>query len=115
MSIKEKTIERFVTQLANLGCKFKVITSEGTEYGDLVVEQPKHSRPHNKVLPHVDYKTIINNLKTGDVVEIDCPEEITINSVQSSISGYSNKVYGIGAIVTARRKGTRVLEILRVE
>jgi hypothetical protein len=115
MSIKEKTIERFVTQLINLGCQLKVITPEGTEYGDLVVTLPRKRGPYVRVLPYIDYKTAVDNLKVGDVAELDCPEAITLDSLQSSLSSYGSKLYGMGSIVTARRKGTRILEVLRVE
>jgi hypothetical protein len=112
MSIKEKTIERLVNQLANLGCEFKVITEDGTEYGELNAVSKKHK---TDVLKHVDYKTVLANMKAGDVEVLVCPEGIPLESLRSSISGHGASNYGAGTFTTMCNKDNNTVEVLRLE
>jgi len=114
MSIKEKTIERLVNQLANLGCELKVITEDGTEYGDLIVTVP-HKKGKVEVLSYVDYKTVLSNMNAGDVEVLVCPSEVPIESLRSSISGHAASVYGAGVFTTMCNKDNNTVEVLRME
>lgn len=113
MSIKEKTIERLVNQLANLGCELKVITEDGTEYGDLIVAPSKRGRV--EVLAYVDYKTVLTNMKAGDVEVLTCPPDVPIESLRSSISGHAAATYGAGVFTTMCNKDNNTVEVLRME
>lgn len=113
MSIKEKTIERLVNQLANLGCELKVITEDGTEYGDLVVSPSKRGKV--EVLAYVDYKAVLANMKAGDVEVLVCPAEVPLESLRSSISGHAAAVYGAGVFTTMCNKDNNTVEVLRME
>jgi hypothetical protein len=112
MSIKEKTIERLVNQLANLGCEFKVITEDGTEYGELTATSKKHK---TEVLKHVDYKTVMANMGVGDVEVLVCPPHVPIESLRSSISGHGAFTYGAGTFTTMCNKDNGTVEVLRLE
>lgn len=114
MSIKEKTIERLAQQLTNLGCKIKIITEDGTEYGDLEIAKVVAKKRTN-VLARVDYKTAIDTMKAGDVVVIDSPLDVPIESLRSCITGYSAHKYGAGVFTTAVDKEKHAIEILRME
>lgn len=113
MSIKEKTIERLVNQLANLGCELKVITEDGTEYGDLVVSPSKKGRV--EVLSYVDYKTVLASMKAGDVEVLVCPSHVPLDSLRSSISGHAAATYGAGVFTTMSNKDNNTVEVLRME
>lgn len=114
MSIKEKTIERLVNQLANLGCELKVITEDGTEYGDLVVANT-HKKIKTEVLSYVDYKTVLSKMTAGDVEVLVCPAEVPLESLRSSISGHAAAVYGAGVFATMCNKDNNTVEVLRME
>lgn len=114
MSIKEKTIERLVNQLANLGCELKVITEDGTEYGDLVVANT-HKKGKVEVLARVDYKAVLANMAAGDVEVLTCPSEVPLESLRSSISGHAAATYGAGVFTTMCNKDNNTVEVLRME
>lgn len=112
MSIKEKTIERLVNQLANLGCEFKIITEDGTEYGELTAVSKKHK---TDVLKHVDYKTVLANMTVGSVEVLVCPDNVPLESLRSSISGHAAAQYGAGTFATMCNKESNSVEVLRME
>lgn len=112
MSIKEKTIERLVNQLANLGCEFKIITEDGTEYGELTATSKKHK---TAVLKHVDYKTVLANMDVGSVEVLVCPVDVPLESLRSSISGHAAAQYGAGTFATMCNKDNNTVEVLRME
>ena len=115
MPIKKDTIAKFARNLTALGCSFKIIEEDGTEHGSLEVVAPKARRPRSDILSRVDYKTALDKIKVGDVVELYVPDGVSYASVQSSVSAYANKLYGAGAITSSANHKTKTLEVLRLQ
>lgn len=108
-------LERINRQLTNLGCKYKIISHDGVEYGDLEVVAPKPpaSRAYRRVIDRIDYKAVLDSLAPGEHTVIECPEDLPAAAVQAALAGYASKKYGAGAVMTSQR-GT-ALEVLRLE
>jgi hypothetical protein len=117
IDIKKDTIAKHIRILANLGCQFKVIESDGTEHGDLVVVTPKtrSNAPRIDVLEHVDYKTPLLAMKPGDVISIKAPPDMPLESLRSSISGCATYEFGAGSVTTTLDRPVNAVIVLRVE
>lgn len=113
---KKETIAKHIRILGNLGCKFKVIEEDGTEHGELVAVVPtKPKKPRNPVLKRVDYKAMMADMKPGDVININAPADLPLDSLRSSISGHGCELYGAGAFTTTLDRATHAVLVLRVE
>lgn len=118
MDIKKIAIERAVRQLANMGCKFKVIEDDGTEHGTLqVVVEPvrkKKNYVHRSVLNIVDYKSIINDMQPGDVRSVPCGS-LSPERIRGPIAAYCTTHFGKGTVMTSIDAARNTVEVLRME
>lgn len=116
MSIKKDTIAKYARHLANFGCKFKIIEDDGTEHGALqVMPTDKPRAPRTNVIGAIDYKTPIDKLRVGDVVELLVPAGIPAASLQSAVSGYCATTYGAGKFTSSFNRRSGALEVMRLD
>jgi hypothetical protein len=115
IDIKKKTIETYARHLTNFGCQFKIIESDGTEHGDLIVITPKSTAQRIDVLKHVDYKTPLMAMKPGDVICIEAPADVPIESLRSCIAGLATSEFGAGVIKTTLDRPINAVIVLRME
>lgn len=115
IDIKKDTIAKHIRILANLGCKFKIIESDGTEHGELVVAPEKVRSSRVEVLKLVDYKTPLQAMKPGDVISLTATPDMPLESLRSSIAGYSTHAFGVGAVTTTLDRANNAVLVLRVE
>ena len=114
MSIKTKTIENVVKILRALNAQYKIITEDGTEYGELVVanQKPKR-RPRQYPLGHFSnyVKPYLQKLNVGDVAEVPLGE-FDSKMLASRVSCVGIQMWGKGNC-TVHMTPTHV-EILRL-
>lgn len=115
MSLKNLAIERIARQLENLGCEYKIITSDGTEFGTLEVMTTKASkREHNRYVNATNYKELLKDIKPGESVFVPAGTA-PLEGVQSVCSSYMVMTYGKGAYMTAQVADRNGVEVLRLE
>lgn len=112
--LQQKELLKIIKFLDAIGCKYKIITTDGQEFGELSVVEKKLLKRQLK-RPYGDlssfYKPKINlEIKIGDVQEIDCGNH-NPTDMRSSICSYLGKVWGKGTYATCTKNNT--VEILR--
>jgi hypothetical protein len=112
VDLKARELNRAITFIAAVGCKYKIITPDGQEFGELETVK-------DKTRPHFDYGTFRKHYKPqlnmdaviGEIQFIDCggfePERI-----RSGLCAYLTTNWGVGTYVTAIKEN--IIEILRV-
>lgn len=117
IDLKKDIITKYVRHLTNLKCSFKIIEEDGTEHGELevVVHKPNTRARRSDVIGNVDYKSPLQAMKPGDIISIECPANLPIESLRSSIAGFSCTNFGAGAVTTTLDRDTHSVIVLRVE
>jgi hypothetical protein len=115
IDIKKDTIVKYARHLTNLGCQFKIIESDGTEHGELIVTTEKSRAPRVEILKHVDYKTPLLAMKPGDVISVKATHDMPLESLRSSIAGFATHAFGAGAVTTTLDRPINAVIVLRVE
>ena len=113
-----KTIAKAVELLKASGAKFKVISPNGDEFGELEVaaEKKKTFRfAHGELANH--YKPLLENLKVGEVATFKNPDpaKYDIEDFRSSACSWAGKEWGNGAHTSTIDRTFDTLEILRVK
>ncbi len=115
MSIKNLAISRMAKQLENLGCEFKIITDDGTEFGTLEIAEHKPAkREYRKYVNATNYKELLSNLKPGESVFVPAGTA-PLDGVQSVCSSRMIQLYGKGSCMTAQDTTRNGIECLRLE
>jgi len=114
IDIKKETIAKYVRHLTNFGCQFKVIEADGTEHGDLIIAAEKPAL-HVSVLKHVDYKTPMLAMKSGDVISLTATVDMPLESLRSSIAGFATNEFGAGVVTTTLDRANNAVLVLRME
>lgn len=110
-----KTIASAVRLLNATGAKYKVISPDGTEYGDLEVKVVKE---RTRVLKHeLGYfdrhiKPLITGIKPGDVVTIPYKDGSTHEEMRSCATAKCHALWGKGSYTSSL--GKHGVEILRI-
>ena len=118
-TIVTKTITRAIEMLTASGAKFKVISPNGDEFGELEVQPPKgkkHFRyAHGELANH--YKPLLEKLKVGEVATFKNPDpnKYDIEDFRSSACSWISKEWGLGAHTSTIDRDFDTLEILRVK
>jgi hypothetical protein len=117
-AITMKTIEQAIRLLTATGCKYKVITTDGQEFGELeIVRAPvKKKKVFGKLYPfgamHKHYYPHLVNLQVGDVACIPVAP-FDNNSLQSAVTGWASKTWGSGNYKTCVVNNE--VQVLRVQ
>jgi hypothetical protein len=114
MSIKNIAIERLSRQLETLGCHFKIITEDGTEFGDLEVVREKSKREANRFVNETNYRELCKNLRPGESVFIPAGTA-PLDGLQALCATYMGQTFGKGTYMTARQSERNGVEVLRLE
>lgn len=111
IELQKRELARAVKLIEMLGCKYKVISPDGEEFGGLTVVIPKPPRPkRNLRLPYGTvaeyYKPFIDvNLNVGEVIEIP-KGNFKVELLRSGICSYLTRVWGNKTYVTMMTKDT---------
>ena len=113
-----KTIAKAVELLKASGAKFKVISPNGEEFGELevAVEKKKTFRYAHGELASF-YKPLLENLQPGEVAMFKNPDpsKYDIEDFRSSACSWISKEWGNGAHTSTIDRRFDTLEILRVK
>ncbi len=117
--IVTKTIARAIEMLTASGAKFKVISPNGEEFGELEVVQHvekkkvfkhKHGTLRNIYLPH------LQSLNPNEVATIPVREEgVTVEDVRGSACAWATAHWGKGTYTSGVDKTFNNVEILRIK
>lgn len=110
--IKVKAIEAAVRTITNLGCNFKVIAPDGTEWGDLAVEKAKTHTKVNK-FAQTGYVQKIQALGVGDIAVIEWPQLETIEGLRKAMIGCGVRTWGLGSCISDIDREKRTVTVLR--
>lgn len=113
-NIKALALDRLVKQLENLGCQFKIIAEDGTEFGTLEVQPPKRSSPRLDIRGETNYPDLLKDLAVGDAAFVPAGTA-PLNKVQSVCCGFMSATYGNGSYMTVQHPDRNGVEVLRLE
>lgn len=116
--IQFKEFVRSVKFIESLGCKFKIITPDGEEYGALEVVVKKPQRKGSG-LPHGEISNFVRanldmNAEVGSVQEIFVPEKYVPLHIQASACHILSRAWGRDTYTTCLNKNNMSIEILRI-
>jgi hypothetical protein len=108
MSVKEKALQYAMDRLNAIGARYKIITEDGAEFGDLPIAPPQRVR-----IKYVDiYKETLNKINVGEVARFDATG-VSADGLRVAAHAYMCTKYKKGSAVSAVVNGNAV-EILRV-
>ena len=113
--IQLKELQRAIKFIEAIGCKFKIITPEGEEFGVLELKPPKPKRDHahgeitNFVKANLDLKAEI-----GSVQQIFVPVKYKPLNIQATTCHILSKEWGKENYTTCLNKNTASIDILRI-
>jgi hypothetical protein len=113
-SVTEKAIHLAIRNLSATGCKYLIITPDGTRLGDeaLVAAVPS-TRKHRKVnhFAQLGYAEKLAAMQVGDVCTFAPPPGVSTEAYQKVLSAKSGSLFGSGAFITSMTPD--VVEVLR--
>ena len=114
-----KTIAKAVELLKASGAKFKVISPNGEEFGELEVQAPKGKKTFRFAHGEISciYKPVLESLAIGEVATIKNPDanRFDIEDIRSSACSWISKNWGTDAHTSTIDRTFDTLEILRVK
>ena len=114
MSVKDKSLAHALKILDALNCQYKVIASDGNEYGQLQIAPLRKRKPSNKykwgersayVRPH------LKSLAIGDVAVIP-PAHFGLTDLQSTVTSVAHQLWGPSSYSSSITGGS--VELLRI-
>lgn len=111
--IKVKAIEAAVRTLTNLGCKIKVITPDGVEFGDLVVAPVKAKTVVNSFI-QTGYREQVSALQIGDIATIPWADSGSIDNLRSAMISRGISAFGKGSMTSDIDRLAGSVTVLRV-
>jgi hypothetical protein len=121
LDIQKIAIENLVAMLDKAGAQYKIILSDGTEFGALEVQTKKVIKRSPSLLPRGTlvnhYLPYIESLEVGDVACIPLPKSMDAESMRSSLSSWIHNKWGASSgttMVTKRNKQIEV-QVLRLK
>ena len=115
-AVVTKAISKAHELLKASGAKFKIISPDGTEFGDLEVaaEKKKHFKYEFGALRKV-YVPYIEALKTGEVAQIKVPTDFELEDVRGAACAWMATNWGNGTYTTTIDRDFDIVEVLRVK
>ena len=118
LDIQKIAIQNLVAMLDKASAKYKIILSDGAEFGELEVQTKKVMKRRSPLLPRGSlsnhYVPYISSLEVGDVVSIPV-DKFDAESVRSSVTSWIHSHWGAQAGSTMVNKQTKQLEVLRLK
>lgn len=116
--IQMKELQRMIKFITGAGCKFKIITPDGEEFGELEVKPVKTRAKRNLERPYGElinfYKPQIDfNAPVGSVQEIN-PGTYPAMRIQSGVCSLLHKEWGKDNYTTCVNTKTNKVEVLRI-
>jgi hypothetical protein len=114
LDVKAMALQRSLQILNSLGARYKVITDDGAEYGDLKVNYSTR-KPSRYPLGSIRnyYGPIIKDMQVGDVKEVGVAQ-FDLDTLQSGIGSFAGRLWGNGSIVTQRDFEKKCIQVFRI-
>lgn len=107
-TIKEVAVRKAIAILASVDAQFKIIDSDGNEYGELQAVKQKVQRKSYIAL----YRAQLEALPVGGIATIEAPVGSSAESLRSAAQAFAIGKWGTGSTISARKDSK--IEILRV-
>jgi len=115
LDIQKIAIENLVAMLDKAGAQYKIILSDGTEFGALEVQTKKVIKRSPSLLPRGTlvnhYLPYVESLEVGDVACIPLPKNTDVESMRSSLSSWIHTKWGKHSGTTMVLKSNKKAEI----
>lgn len=115
--IQMKTLNTVIRLLSVLPVKYKVVTEDGEEFGELeiVKHHKRESRnPHKKWGDLTEYaRSCVQSMEIGDVAVLPCAD-FDPDSLRSAACSWLSKNWGNGSYKTLLSKDNSAIEVLRI-
>ena len=116
LDIQKEQIVKLVKLLEGADAKFKIVLSDGTEFGTLEVA-PLRTRKRAPLYPYGSvrnqFKSAVDNLDVGKAAIIDVAG-FDIARVASNITAYTNVKWGAGSIATKSLRAQNKIQVVRL-
>lgn len=110
VDLKARELTRAINFIAAVGCKYKIITPDGQEFGELQIA--KRCRTYDYGVLRQHYKPQLNmDAVIGEIQFVDCGE-LAPESVRSGVCAYLTDHWGPSTYVTTIKDS--IVEILRI-
>lgn len=116
MSVQQLAIERAVNMLKGAGAQFKIITSDGQEYGELHVAEPVqrkrkvYTRPQGEMRDH--YLPHVIGMVPGGYAEVPAGP-YSLEDVRGPLTAWIHAKWGPGSAITSVNREKNVVEVIR--
>lgn len=111
--IKVKAIEAAVRTLTNLGCKLKVITPDGVEFGELAVAPVKTKTVVNHFV-QTGYRELVDALEVGGIAVVAWHDLGSIENLRAAMTSRCIRSFGVGSCTTEIDRDCGFVTLLRV-
>lgn len=110
-TLQNRAMENAVKLLDSVGASYKITLEDGS-----VISGGKHVKrssqyPHGALKKH--FEPYVKDMDVGDVAAIPAGE-FGIESIRSSLCGWTNRIWGKGASTSTVNHETKTVEILRL-
>lgn len=110
--VEKMALKKVLATLEALDLKYKIVLPEGTYYTNMTVEEDRAKSKKKQVNFTPIYKDAITNIKVGEVITIDVPENISVERIRSIVAAQMYGRYGAGAHIST--VDGRKIEVLRL-
>lgn len=116
MSLQNQAVQKAIALLNASQCKFKIITPDGAEFGELIaiIEKPRLKKkslyPIGTLTNH--FTPYLQNLNVSEIGVVPA-NEFEIEAVRSAISGWCARQWGIGSHMSSINRANNTIEVLR--
>lgn len=118
MSLQQVALERAINMLKAVGAQYKIIASDGQEFGELEAVVPKQRKRKVYLRPvgelHAYYSPFIVNVQPGETVQIPFGP-YDAEDVRGPITAWCCSHWGKGNYMTVVNREKRCVEVLRAK
>lgn len=117
--VQKQLLRKTITMLNATGVKYALVDFDGVKHGTLdlaPIPEPRQRQrsitPHGSVLAYA--LPFIKDMVPGDVAVIPATDVFTTLRLQSTVSGWSVRVWGEGTATSHQNQTNNTLEVLRI-
>jgi len=113
-NIKALALAKALMMLDASGAKYKVITPDGAEFGELEVKPVSTRKKTNNFAKDMGYIDSVRAMAVHDVLQWTFPSLPEANAFRAALASAISKAFGNGNSMTAVNKDTFVVEAMRL-
>jgi hypothetical protein len=117
--VQKQLLRKTIAMLNATGVKYALVDFDGNKHGSLeIATEPAGRKRTRSLTPYgslLEYAMpFVKDMVPGDVVVIPATELFTPPRLQSTVSGWTSRVWGDGCATTHQNHTTNTLEVLRI-